>query len=161
MKNKKYQIITRSPEETKGFGAFLGKYLCAGSILALIGELGSGKTCLAQGIAHGLGVPKDVYVTSPTFSLVNEYAGRTHLVHVDLYRIESAGELDDIGLEEIMDTRNVLVIEWAEKAAEILPDDCLFVMISVLDDRTRCLQLTGRGHTANNLIEKCHVEFTA
>lgn len=138
---------------------FLGKHLANGSVVALSGELGSGKTCLTQGIAKGLQAPEDLYVTSPSYTLVNEYPGRMRLFHVDLYRIESAVELADIGLDEIMGSDDVTVIEWAEKIVELLPKERLRIAISVVDDQTRDIQLTGYGQEAVDLIERCIGEF--
>lgn len=123
--------------------------------MALIGELGSGKTCLAQGIARGLQVPEGFCVTSPSYTLVNEYPGRLRLFHVDLYRVGDMTELEEIGLDEILGSDAVTVIEWAEKLSEMLPDERVSVSISVLDDQTRELHLTGYGHSAVDLVEEC------
>lgn len=160
MKTKEHHLISHSPEETVCLGEFLGKYLTNGSIIALSGELGSGKTCLTQGIARGLQVPKNLYVTSPSYTLVNEYPGRLRLFHADLYRIENIVELDEIGLDEIMGRHDVIVIEWAEKMIEMLPKERLFILISIVDHHTRDLRLTGCGQNAVDLIDKCLVEFS-
>jgi len=159
LKITEHRIISHSPEETARLGAILGKYLSNGSVIALTGELGSGKTCLTQGIARGLQVPEDLCITSPTYTLVNEYPGRLRLFHVDLYRIEDVAELDEIGLDEIMGSDDVTVIEWAEKIMEALPKECLCISISIVDDHTRDFLLTGCGQTAVDLIEKCLHEF--
>ncbi len=155
MKSKTHQIISHSPEETVRLGAFLGKHLTNGSVIALSGELGCGKTCLTQGIARGLQVPEDLYVTSPTYTLVNEYPGRLRLFHVDLYRLGTIVELDEIGLDEIMGCDNVTVIEWAEKMIEVLPKKRLFISISIEDHQIRNFLLSGSGQSAVDLIEKC------
>lgn len=159
MKTNEYHIVSSSPEETIRLGTCLGKHLTKGSVIALSGELGSGKTCLAQGIARGLRVPDDLYVTSPSYTLINEYPGRLRLFHVDLYRIDSLFELDEIGLDEIMESDHVTVVEWAEKMVEALPKERLFILISIVDDQTRNLHLTGCGQSAVDLIEKCLLEF--
>lgn len=159
MNRNELHITSSSPEETFRLGAFLGKHVTSGSVIALTGELGSGKTCLAQGIARGLGVPEDLYVTSPTYTIVNDYPGRLHLFHVDLYRIENIAELTEIGLDEIMERDDVTVIEWAEKMIEILPEERLFISIAVLDDHRRNILMIGYGQRADNLIERCLVEF--
>jgi tRNA threonylcarbamoyladenosine biosynthesis protein TsaE len=127
----------------------------------MTGELGSGKTCLTQGIARGLEVPEDLYVTSPTFALVNEYPGRVGLFHVDLYRIEDLAELEEIGLDDIIVGTHVTVIEWAEKVTKILPQERLSLLIRVVDEQTRDLFLTGGGQTAANLINICVSKFTS
>ena len=156
---KEHHIISRSPEETVRLGRSLGKYLTNGSVVALTGELGSGKTCLTQGIARGLQVPEDLYVTSPSYTLVNEYPGRLRLFHVDLYRIGDVIELDDIGLDEMIGGDDVTVIEWAEKMIDVLPKERLFISISIVDDKTRNFRLTGYGQTAVDLVEKCLLEL--
>ena len=155
MKSKVHDIISHSPEETLRLGAFLGKYLTNGSVIALSGELGSGKTCLTQGIARGLQVPEDLYVTSPSYTLINEYPGRLRLFHADLYRIGNVVELDEIGLDEIMGCDGVTVIEWAEKVIELLPKERLFISISIVDHQTRSFDFKGCGQGAVDLIEKC------
>jgi tRNA threonylcarbamoyladenosine biosynthesis protein TsaE len=159
LKSTKHHIISHSPEETFRLGAFLGKHITTGLVIALSGELGSGKTCLTQGIAYGLKVPKDLYVTSPSYTLVNEYPGQLPLFHVDLYRIENMAELNDIGIDEIMGYDHVTVIEWAEKMTEMLPKERLFILIAILDDQRRNLLMTGYGQQVVDLIEKCKLEF--
>lgn len=159
MKTEEYEIISRSYEETLRLGAVLGERLTHGWVIALSGELGSGKTCLAQGIAKGLKVPEDLYVTSPSYTLVNEYPGRLRLFHVDLYRIENSNEVDEIGLEEIMERNDVTVIEWAEKIVGMLPEERLSISISIVDDQTRNLLFTGYGQEAVHLVETCLPEF--
>ena len=154
MKTKEYEIISRSPEETRRFGVFLGRHAPSGLVIALSGELGAGKTCLTQGIARGLGVPEEFYVTSPSFTLVNQYPGRIDLCHVDLYRIETRVEIEETGLEEMMLAQHVVVVEWADKAAEILPYERLSILMSIVDDQVRHLQLTGCGQEASHLVEK-------
>lgn len=137
----------------------MGRYLSNRSIVTLHGELGSGKTCLTQGIAQGLNVPEDFYVTSPSYSLINEYPGRLPLFHVDLYRVRDMGELEELGLEDIMGRKGVTVIEWADKLAGNLPNERLDVSMSIVDDRTRALQLTGYGSQAVDLVERCLERF--
>jgi tRNA threonylcarbamoyladenosine biosynthesis protein TsaE len=161
VKNAEYQITSHSPGETHALGVLIGKNASPGLLIAMTGELGSGKTRLTQGIARGLEVPEDLHITSPTFALVNEYPGRVSLFHVDLYRIKNMSELEDIGLDDTMVGDQVTVIEWAEKATDILPQERLSIFIRLVDERTRNLLLTGSGQTASNLIEKCVSEFTS
>ena len=156
---REHHIISRSPEETRHFGALLGKYVNGGSVIALSGELGSGKTCLTQGIAKGLRVPEELYVTSPSYVLINEYPGSLRLFHLDLYRIDDIVQLDDVGLDEILGSDDVTVIEWAEKMGKVLPRERLFVYISIIDDQTRDLHLTASGQIAIDLLEKCVFEL--
>lgn len=109
------QFTTHSANDTLSLGEKIGKHLKSGDIVFLFGDLGAGKTTLTQGIARGLGVAKEEYVRSPTFTLVNEYRGKAPVFHIDLYRIESAGELEDLGLEEVFSIEGISIIEWAEK----------------------------------------------
>ena len=139
----------------------MGRHVTKGTVLALSGELGGGKTCLAQGIAQGLGVPEHQYVTSPTYVLVNEYSGSLRLCHLDLYRIEEVTQLDDFGIEEMLYSDDVVVIEWAEKMGRLLPKERLFVLFSIIDDQTRELQITASGQSAVDLLEKCKRELDA
>ncbi len=143
-----HHIISHCPEDTVRIGAFLGKYLAGGSVVALAGKLGSGKTCLTLGIARGLKVPKEIYITSPSYSIVNEYPGRLTLFHVDFYRLKDPSELEYVDLDEILEAGGVVVIEWAEKFPGILPEEHLFVSISIMDDQTRELHLTAYGQQA-------------
>jgi len=106
---------THSPNDTLSLGEKIGQHLEAGDIVFLFGDLGAGKTTLTQGIARGLGVPKEEYVRSPTFTLVNEYRGKIPIFHIDLYRIDSSRELEDLGLEEVFSDQGISIIEWSEK----------------------------------------------
>jgi tRNA threonylcarbamoyladenosine biosynthesis protein TsaE len=100
-------------------------------------------------------VPKGLYVTSPSYSLINEYPGRLRLFHVDLYRLDDLGELDDLGLEEFLGADGVTVVEWAEKMAGTLPDERLSVSISIETAQTRAIVLTGYGPEAVGLVGRC------
>ena len=112
------------PERTKQVGETLGRCLQAGDLIGLIGDLGAGKTLLVQGIAQGLAVPPRVRVTSPTFTLINEYhGGRMSLYHADLYRIERSEELDELGLDEICRRGDgVVCVEWCDRFPVLGPD---------------------------------------
>jgi tRNA threonylcarbamoyladenosine biosynthesis protein TsaE len=159
MASREHHITSQSPEETQRFGALVGKYVTGGSVIALSGELGSGKTCLTQGIAKGLGVPEHLHVTSPTYVLVNEYPGSLRLFHLDLYRIDNVAQLDDVGIDDILGSDDVAVIEWAEKMVDMLPEERLFVTISIIDDETRDFHITASGQSAVDLIERCLAEY--
>ena len=109
-----------------------------------MGELGSGKTVLSQGIAHGLGVHSGYAITSPTFTLVNEYPGRMGtFYHFDLYRLANGVDLADVGFEEYLTAGGVMVIEWAEKIRSILPAKALSIAFSYLDETSRGLEISG------------------
>jgi tRNA threonylcarbamoyladenosine biosynthesis protein TsaE len=118
--------------------------------MALIGPLGAGKTCLVRGIAVGLGAPAEA-VTSPTFVLIHEYAGRVPLYHVDLYRLDEREATEGLGLEEYIDSAGVTVIEWAEKASAVLPRDHLRITIEHRGDDRRRVALQPHGERSARL----------
>ena len=109
------KLSTCSAEETLDLGKRIGEKLQAGDCVLLFGELGSGKTTFTQGLALGLGLPENEYVRSPTFTLINEYQGRLPIFHLDLYRLDSQGEMEQLGLEEVFSGTGVSIVEWAEK----------------------------------------------
>ena len=106
---------SHSPEETLHLGKSIGSSLISGDIILLFGDHGAGKTRLTQGICNGLGLEKDTYIRSPTFTLINDYQGRLPIYHIDLYRIDSHEEIYSLGLEEILFNQGITIIEWAEK----------------------------------------------
>jgi len=131
-KNTKIEIISESAAQTEELASFIGKTLREGDVLALSGELGSGKTCFASGLARGLGVSDQYRITSPTFTLINEYPARCKLYHFDVYRLNSYSEFEDLGYEEYFCANGVVVIEWAEKIIQILPDDAFLSALNIL-----------------------------
>jgi len=131
------ELTTISPEETEAAGAGLGATLKSGDVVALIGELGAGKTVFVQGLARALGV--GTAATSPTFVLVNEYRGRVPVHHVDAYRTTSLAELMDLGIEEMMDGDGITVIEWAERVEPLLPARAVRVRIAGVGDEPRTI----------------------
>jgi tRNA threonylcarbamoyladenosine biosynthesis protein TsaE len=137
-------LLSRSPEETFRIGMIVADGLGAGDFVALTGEMGSGKTCLTQGIACGLGVSGDYAVTSPTFTLINEYPGRhLNLYHLDVYRLTGCADLAEMGYDEYLSGRGVMVVEWAEKVSEVVPDNALFVVMTYLDENQRKIEISG------------------
>ncbi|HWP46115.1 MAG TPA: tRNA (adenosine(37)-N6)-threonylcarbamoyltransferase complex ATPase subunit type 1 TsaE [Candidatus Limnocylindrales bacterium] len=135
-------LLSQSPEETHRLGIKLGKNLDAGDVVALTGELGSGKTCLIQGITVGLDILNPRQVTSPTFTLINEYQGRVPIYHFDLYRINKLEELFDLGFEEYFYGKGVTLVEWAEKILDWLPPQRLSVYLKILSEGQREIQLS-------------------
>lgn len=136
-------LFSKTPEETFRIGRILADGLRAGDVVALTGELGSGKTSLTQGIASGLGVPEEYAVTSPTFTLINEYPGRQMaLYHWDVYRLAGCADLPDMGYEDYLSGGGVMVIEWAEKIREAVPADALFVVMTYIDECTRKIEIS-------------------
>ena len=134
------EILTASEEETSAAGERLGASLQAGAVLLLYGDLGAGKTAFVRGLARGLGAP-DEEVTSPTFTIVQEYPGRVTLYHVDLYRLEER-EVDDLGLEELVLGDGIVAIEWAERWCE-RPDDAVEVRIEDNGEDARRIRISG------------------
>ncbi|SHH36152.1 tRNA (adenosine(37)-N6)-threonylcarbamoyltransferase complex ATPase subunit type 1 TsaE [Tepidibacter thalassicus] len=126
------KIYLKNEEETKEIGYKLGKLLNKGNVVCLIGDLGAGKTTITQSIAKGLGV--DDYITSPTFTIVNEYEGRVPLYHFDVYRISSSEEMYEIGFEEYIYGQGVCIIEWANLIEDILPDNYLKLELNYKED---------------------------
>ena len=153
MVSKQIEITTHSLEETLALGQKIGGLLKEGTI-ALIGDLGSGKTSFVQGLAKGLDVPGDYYITSPSFTLINEYPGRCHLFHVDLYRIEDPVDLEEIGLYEILDSKGVVAIEWADRIQENLFNEHVSIQFGILNDTSRKICLTAYGSEPVNLLIK-------
>ncbi len=146
-------FLWTSPEATEAAGAALGAVVRAGDLIGLVGDLGAGKTLLVQGMARGLGVPPAVRVTSPTFTLVNEYrGGSVPLCHADLYRIEKERELDELGLDELCRLgRYVVVVEWSDRFP-VLPRDHLSIRLEVVGDHERRVTVAGRGARSAELL---------
>jgi len=138
-------MISKSVEETMKIGSKLAKSLKAGSVVALIGELGSGKTVLTKGIAKGLGVKNVRYVNSPTFVIIKEYRGKLPLYHFDLYRLNKSSLLDSENFEEYFYGDGVAVIEWADKIRELLPSKYTEVKLSVAGENKRKIVISQRS----------------
>jgi tRNA threonylcarbamoyladenosine biosynthesis protein TsaE len=140
-------------------GRRIGGLLGRGSVVALVGELGCGKTCFAKGLCAGLGIPGR-QVTSPTFTLVNEYAGRLPVLHLDLYRIENVTGALEAGILDYLTgaERGVVIIEWAERAAPLLPDDRLEAAFTIISARKRQIVLTGFGPGYSRIMDKDFVQ---
>jgi tRNA threonylcarbamoyladenosine biosynthesis protein TsaE len=147
-------ISSHSTEETRRIGQIIGEMAGGGTIIALSGDLGSGKTALVQGLAMGLNVPEQCYVTSPSYTLVNEYPGRLPLFHLDLYRLSDT-DFDDIGLYDIMDTHSAVVaIEWAERLRLDRPFEGLTLQIEIIGDNTRNIVFTAYGDRQTQLLTR-------
>ncbi|HMV70165.1 MAG TPA: tRNA (adenosine(37)-N6)-threonylcarbamoyltransferase complex ATPase subunit type 1 TsaE [Myxococcota bacterium] len=148
-------LSSLSPDHTYALGLALGRAAPPGAIVALIGDLGAGKTLLAQGIAAGLGVPGPVQ--SPTFVVAQEHPdGRLPLVHADLYRVESAAELAQIGLDDRLDGVTVVLVEWADRFPGLLPDDHLAVRLLHAGGGRR-VEIDARGPSAAAWLEAADV----
>jgi tRNA threonylcarbamoyladenosine biosynthesis protein TsaE len=153
MISRQFQITTRTPEETQQCGKTIGKGIEQPLVIGLSGELGSGKTAFVQGLAAGLDVPGEYYITSPTFTLINEYPGRFPLFHIDLYRLGGTSDLEDIGLDEVLYNPAVTAIEWAEKMSDDLPAEHLTITFEITDNDCRRISLIAYGQVVVNLIK--------
>lgn len=135
------EFITRSPEETELVGAKLAEHLQPGTVIAYRGDLGAGKTAFTRGLARGLGATEPV--TSPTYTIVNEYlSGRMPLFHFDMYRLGSSDDLFDIGWEDYLERGGVCAVEWSENVADAL-EDPIAVTIEKLGEESRKITVTG------------------
>jgi len=151
--SSQFQITTRTPDETQKLGKTIGKWIEYPLVIGLSGDLGSGKTVFVQGLAEGLEVPGQYYITSPTFTLINEYPGRFPLFHIDLYRLDGIRDLEDIGLDELFYDQAVIAIEWAKKISHELPAEHLALTFEITGDDYRRISLIGYGHNLDNLIK--------
>jgi tRNA threonylcarbamoyladenosine biosynthesis protein TsaE len=149
----KYVFVSPSPKDTLEFGIRLGRLLKSGDIVCLEGELGAGKTLLTRGIAKGMGI--DYPVSSPTYTLINEYSGPVPLYHFDLYRLDDEDELYYIGGEELLFDAGVSVIEWAPRMKEFLPEERLWIKISRVqgEDSKRLIEVTAEGKKYGRVVE--------
>lgn len=148
-------LISTSADQTRRLGMRLGRLLLSGDLICLEGPLGSGKTCLAQGIGQGLGVEEPI--VSPTFTLIREYKSaekRPPLYHVDFYRLEEAEEALALGLEELLYGDGICVIEWAEKMQAILPQERLWITLRHLDETRRGLFMEASGPRYEELLRE-------
>ena len=137
------QFVSHNTQETEQFGEEVAKSLRGGDVLAFTGSLGMGKTAFTRGLARGLGCRGRV--TSPTFTIVNEYDGKTPLFHFDMYRLGSSDELFDIGWDEYLARGGVCAVEWSERVSDALPDDTIYVDIArgEEDENMRTITVTG------------------
>jgi tRNA threonylcarbamoyladenosine biosynthesis protein TsaE len=147
-------LSSKSPEQTIYWGKCLGELLERGDVVSLTGDLGAGKTTLTQGISDGLGVGEDCYVTSPTFTIINEYMGRVPVYHLDFYRIDLLSEVENLGLEEYFQGNGVALIEWAEKIKTFLPENYLMVFLEYVDDSVRKISMKGIGKRYRDVLKE-------
>ena len=147
--------VSESPEETQQVGMQLGKLSQPGDVFLLVGGLGAGKTCLTQGIAWGLGI--EGYAASPSFVLINQYRGRLPLYHIDLYRLDSIEEVTELGLDDYLYGNGVCVVEWAEKAWAVLPNENLTVEMSFFSDTSRSITLKPNGKRYVEMISQLSI----
>lgn len=146
------KLRTTNEKDTYRLGTEIGKLLKKGDIIGLNGDLGAGKTLLTRGIAEGMGI--DDYITSPSFTIINEYEGELPLYHFDVYRIGSPDEMYEIGFEEYLFGRGVCIIEWSDMINDLLPDSVIDIRIAVTGDETREINIenTDRFNSLQEMI---------
>ncbi|MDD4924662.1 MAG: tRNA (adenosine(37)-N6)-threonylcarbamoyltransferase complex ATPase subunit type 1 TsaE [Dehalococcoidales bacterium] len=151
-----FNITSNSPDDTISLGRKIGELAIPGDIFLLSGILGTGKTCLTQGIAYGLGINE--YTLSPSFVLVRELYGRLTLYHMDLYRLENIEEIADLGLEDYLYGKGVCAIEWANKGIPLFPNEHISIEIIYRGDCKRQIILTAYGQRYLDLLDKLRRE---
>jgi tRNA threonylcarbamoyladenosine biosynthesis protein TsaE len=150
-----YRVIARDAEQTQRLGQLIGQWVQSGLVIRLLGDLGAGKTCFVQGLAKGLAVPDAFAVTSPTYTLINEFPGRLPLFHVDLYRLHSGEDAEAIGFYDILTGDHVVAVEWADRLADLdWPSETLVIRFQTQPDESRQIHLIGSGLQIANLIQK-------
>jgi tRNA threonylcarbamoyladenosine biosynthesis protein TsaE len=135
------EVITAAPEETAKLGEKLGAFLKSGTVIALRGTLGAGKTCFAAGVARGLGVTERV--TSPTYTIISEYEGRLPFYHIDAYRLSGDADFESLGAEDMLYGEGVTVIEWSERIPQSIPPDAWTVELDILENGARRIRIGG------------------
>ena len=137
------EIVSNSPEETFSLGKQISSRLSESSVIALRGVLGSGKTCMVKGIALGLGITENI--TSPTYTIVNEYAKEdtTFLYHIDAYRLSNDKDFEDIGGNEILNSGGISIIEWSERIPNSIPSDSIIISMEITGDTSRLIKING------------------
>lgn len=153
-----YSFVTSCVDETVALGRELGKRLVPGDFIALIGDLGSGKTHFVQGVAAGDGTPSEICVTSPSYTLLNEYPGRVPLYHFDLYRLHGDSDIQELGFEEYFYGEGACLVEWAERLNQELPRENLKIVFSQLDDTSRKIDFFCHGSRYEELLDDLFAE---
>lgn len=137
--------VLQSEGETLALARALGEALEPGDLVALEGDLGAGKTTFARGAIRALGVPDGIAVTSPTFALLHEYSGRVEVAHTDFYRLGGEAELEELGLDELLDQGVVLFVEWGRKFGWVVDRASVWVDLQIVSDESRKVRLTANG----------------
>lgn len=148
-------IISHSPEQTRRYGVRLGRLLEPGDVICLSGDMGAGKTVFSSGIGEGWGSKKKI--TSPTYNLVHQHnrtADKNILYHLDCYRMQGVSEVDTIGFDDMLDGDGIIIIEWAERIEDALPEKFLWIDLLVVEEKRRNFILEARGEHYQSLVDK-------
>jgi len=148
----------KNRDETVRFGIKLGRSIKGGSVVAMTGQLGAGKTTLIKGIAKGLAVEDADHVNSPSFVILKEYRGRVPLYHFDVYRLHDAQGMETVGYREYFYGEGISVVEWADRIREILPDEYLNIELAVSGDDERDVKITPRGVRYERLMDQLRLK---
>ncbi len=149
-----FAVVTHNEAETSALGKKLGELLGPGDFVALYGDLGSGKTRFAQGVARGAGVDPEVYVTSPTYTILNEYKGNNPLYHFDLYRLGGDADIAELGFEEYFHGDGVCLVEWADRLSSGFPEQHLKVYFHHESENTRRIEFEWSGDRYGEMVRK-------
>jgi len=147
-------FITRSHRDTVSLGTSLGRVLEHGSVIGLVGDLGAGKTCFIKGVACGISNVDENEVTSPTFTIVQEYAGEVPLYHFDAYRLSGSEDLEDIGFNDYLGESGVTVVEWADRISSAFPKDCLLINVDIVGENKRSFIFRASGLKHEKILEQ-------
>lgn len=156
--HQSYTVTTASPAETEKLGRELGAILPPGSFIALKGELGGGKTCFTRGIVSGVAPESAVMVASPTFAIMNEYAGATPVYHFDFYRLSGSLEIAELGFEDYFHGNGICIAEWAERLEGLIPADHLSISFRYSEQDHREIQFEASGQTSSAILEKLSLQ---
>jgi tRNA threonylcarbamoyladenosine biosynthesis protein TsaE len=148
-------LQTKSPSETIRIGKSIGSLLLPGDVVALVGELGTGKTQFVKGLAAGVGAGSPADISSPSFTLINEYAGKVPFYHIDLFRLKREKDAEELGLEEYFQGGGITAIEWADKIPSLLPPEMLWIHIRYIGNHTRSFEIIAKGKRFEKMIIEC------
>lgn len=146
-------VQSQSTSETIRIGKQIGSQLHSGDVVALVGELGTGKTHFIKGLASGAGVKRSRYITSPSFTLIHEYQGKIPFYHVDLYRLKTEKEAEGLGLEEYLQGGGITAVEWADKIPAHLPEQMLWIEIRFTGAHTRSIEIRAKGKRYEEIVQ--------
>jgi tRNA threonylcarbamoyladenosine biosynthesis protein TsaE len=150
-------IQTKGASETIRIGRCIGSRLLPGDVVALVGELGAGKTQFIKGLAAGAGIRNSTYISSPSFTLIHEYPGKMIFYHIDLFRLGKEKEAEELGLEDYFRGQGITAIEWADKVPSLLPKEFLFVRIAYTGRNARSLEIIGKGKRYEELVNELRI----